>query len=149
MVPKDQQPTSRTFLAIRMAPGTRWRMIGVDRPGYGESDMWSHGYTELAAALESLCQHLELGHVNVLGVSAGGACALACGVVFPSIIRQIVAISPTSPLSPQVMSQVNRTNRVIYWLARHLPTLSRANANFIARVSRDKMESFMERSKEK
>lgn len=129
--------------------GTRWRMIGVDRPGYGESDMWTHGYRELAVALASLCKHLELDHVRVLGVSAGGACALACGVVFPSSIRQIVAISPICPLSPQIMHQVNRTNRVIYWLARHLPTLSRVNANFIARVSRDKMESFMERSKGK
>ena len=129
--------------------GTRWRMIGVDRPGYGESDTWSHGYTELAGALESLCRHLDLDHVNVLGVSAGGASALACGAVFPSIVRRVVAIATTSPLSPQILAQVNRTNRVIYWLARNLPFLSRANANFIARVSRDKMESFMERSKGK
>ena len=111
--------------------------------------MWSYGYPELANALEALCQHLDLRQVNVLGVSAGGACALACGAVFPSLIHRVVAISTTSPFTPQSLAQVNRTNRFFYWLARHLPWLSWANANFVAWVCRNKMESFLERSKGK
>lgn len=128
---------------------SRWRMIGVDRPGYGESEMWNHTYTELAEALRVLCVHLNLEQVNILGVSAGGAYALACGAVFPSMLRRIVSISAVAPLTPTVRRDINRTNRIVYWFAKNIPFLNRLNANFIARVSRENMESFLERSKGK
>ncbi len=129
--------------------GSHWRMISVDRPGYGESDMWRYSYRELANALELLCRYLHLEHISVVGFSAGGAFALACGAVFPALIHQIVAIATTSPLTPQTLVQVNRTNRFCYWLARNLPFVSRANANFIAWVCRYRMANFLELFKHK
>ncbi|TPV92791.1 MAG: alpha/beta hydrolase [Myxococcales bacterium FL481] len=125
------------------------RWIGVDRPGYGNSDYWRYSYTELAEALEQLCRHLGLRQVTVVGVSAGGACSLACGAVFPALIDRIVAVSPIAPLHRWLLNHVNRTNRTFYWLARNAPWLSRANAALVARASRDHLDRFMALNRDK
>lgn len=123
----------------------RWRFIAVDRPGYGHSEFWRHGYASLAPALKELADHLSLGHVTVLGVSAGGGYALAAGAMLATMADKVIAVSSTAPFDARLLAKVNRTNRIAYWIARKLPVLNRLNAWLIARLCRKRMEQLLDR----
>ena len=79
--------------------GLRW--LCVQRPGFGGSDpcpgrtiaSWAGDVRELADAL-------GLGRLAVLGVSAGGPYALACGHGLPGRVGAVAVCSSLSPLCP-------------------------------------------------
>jgi pimeloyl-ACP methyl ester carboxylesterase len=77
------------------------RWICVQRPGFGASDPrscrtmsgFAHDLAELAGAL-------ALARLAVIGVSAGGPYALACGHALPGLVRAVAVCSSLSPLCP-------------------------------------------------
>lgn len=75
------------------------RYVCVNRPGFGGSDL-EPGRTILgfASAVEQLADALGLERFAVVGVSAGGPYALACGRALPDRVSAIGVVSSLSPL---------------------------------------------------
>jgi pimeloyl-ACP methyl ester carboxylesterase len=75
------------------------RFICVSRPGFGASDR-SPGRTILGFAddVEQLADALKVDRFAVIGVSAGGPYALACGAALGDRVSTIGVVSSLSPL---------------------------------------------------
>jgi pimeloyl-ACP methyl ester carboxylesterase len=80
----------------------RLRWICVQRPGFGQSDM-ATGRTLLSFApdVRELAERLGYERIAILGVSAGGPYALACGRALPGLVGAIAVCSSLSPLCAQ------------------------------------------------
>jgi pimeloyl-ACP methyl ester carboxylesterase len=107
----DGQP----LLAFHGAPGSRlWcpddfqpgqttteagiRLITVDRPGYGRSDPRpAHRVVDWADDVAQLLDALQIDRCPVVGVSAGGPYALACGARLQDRVTRLGSISGTAP----------------------------------------------------
>lgn len=74
------------------------RIIGVDRPGVGSSTR--HVYRDLldwTDDLTILADVLGVGRMHVVGLSGGGAYALAAGAALPDRVDRVVVIGGVAP----------------------------------------------------
>lgn len=82
------EPTASSAAAV----GAGLRVIGIDRPGYGRSTP-DPGRTIAGWAADALtvADHLSLARFYVVGVSTGGAYALALAALAPERVQGVVA----------------------------------------------------------
>uniref|UniRef100_A0A7S2SF24 AB hydrolase-1 domain-containing protein n=1 Tax=Mucochytrium quahogii TaxID=96639 RepID=A0A7S2SF24_9STRA len=78
------------------------RVIAVDRPGYGESEMHeAHSYVRWVKDMDEFTDVIGVDEFVVVGYSSGGAFALACGLsedhVGPSIFKKVLGVKLISP----------------------------------------------------
>ena len=95
------------------------RLIAPERPGYGDSDAQDDfGLLDWADAVSLLTDNLNLKQFSILGFSAGGPYALACGHKMTEQIKHITLVSSTAPFETVVMQQhINAAFKPIYELA--------------------------------
>jgi pimeloyl-ACP methyl ester carboxylesterase len=101
------------------------RHIATDRPGFGASDFnpnmtilnYSDDIIQLADSL-----HLDTFHM--IGVSGGGAFAMACAYQHPRRVQSIGLVSSVSPITRDNRDMA-LSNRVAFFLARRAPFLLR------------------------
>jgi pimeloyl-ACP methyl ester carboxylesterase len=122
------EPGSRLFM-----PGTdaairqHVRLITVDRPGYGRSDL-QPGRTLLdwAGDIACLADHLEIERFSVLGVSGGGPHALACAYRIPERLRGVAIASSPCPFDYRRATDNFAPSRLEeFTLAREAPAMLR------------------------
>ena len=77
------------------------RLIGLDRPGYGDSEPVATGaWASVASAADDLAEvlgQLGLGPVGLAGWSAGGRVALACAARHPELVDRVVVFGTPAP----------------------------------------------------
>ncbi|MGA2469251.1 MAG: alpha/beta hydrolase [Solirubrobacteraceae bacterium] len=96
------------------------RYVTVSRPGFGASDC-SPGRSVLgfAADVRQLADALALQRFGVLGVSAGGAYALALAYALPGRVERVALCSALSPLWPHQAGGISlRNGLALRFLAR-------------------------------
>lgn len=79
------------------------RVVIPDLPGFGEHPMHGpmpHDWRLYIDALERLRVHEQLGQVDVVGTSMGGAFAAAYAATYPDAVRKIVLLSPAGVVAP-------------------------------------------------
>lgn len=108
-------PGSRMFCPDEEATGAAGvRLISVDRPGYGGSDVSSHpSLLAFGRDLARLVDHLWLGRISVVGWSGGGLYAAACAATLGERVSALVLASTPAPDDqvpwlPDVMRHVAR-----------------------------------------
>lgn len=123
------------------------RHVAVSRPGFGCSDP-SPGRTVLDFGLDlrELADALCLSRFRVVGVSSGGAYALAAAYALPDRVERVAVCSSLSPLrAPHRAHGISHRNRMALWLLAHAPVpcaalgnaalpLLRRNPNLLSRV---------------
>lgn len=88
------------------------RVLVPDLPGFGEHAMHEgrkHDWRFYIDEIERLRQHEQLGQVDVIGTSMGGAFAAAYAATYPESVRRIVLLSPagvTAPVQNAFMKRV-------------------------------------------
>jgi len=85
-----------------------FRIIVVDRPGYGESDSAPNGYNSLVFArdLDRLADSMNISAYGLVGISAGGVYAMACAHEISSErLKAIVLLSPAPPDPSQPLAE--------------------------------------------
>lgn len=89
------------FLLRQFAQKYRFKLVGVDRPGYGLSTFAPRrNLRDFAADVDKLAVHLQLGHFALLSWSGGGPFALAYLACFPERVnRAVIACSPALPFN--------------------------------------------------
>jgi pimeloyl-ACP methyl ester carboxylesterase len=113
--------------AHEAARARHFRIISVDRPGYGGSTFqpgrtflgWPRDVTALADAL-------GITRFGVVGHSGAGPHLFACGTL-PDRVAFIGALGPWGPVATrEIMASLNRLDRLYARLARRVPWLMRA-----------------------
>jgi len=123
-------PASRLEAALTDAAAARRgiRVIAADRPGIGLSD-FKPGRTlvEWPADVAELADALGLGSFGVLGVSGGGAYALACAAQIPERLSAVGIVGGLGPVAgAQDTAGMAALNRLFLFLFRYAPYLGRA-----------------------
>ncbi|MHB8255086.1 MAG: alpha/beta fold hydrolase [Acidiferrobacter sp.] len=76
------------------------RVIAPDRPGYGGSDpLAGRSLMGFADDVRVLCDHLDLAHCAVLGVSGGGPYALSLLFAYPERVTRAALVAALGPAS--------------------------------------------------
>jgi pimeloyl-ACP methyl ester carboxylesterase len=90
--------TKASFLPTLDALAPSHRAIGVDLPGFGDSDKPLFGAYDapyFARAMTALLDALELDSAHVVGNSMGGRVALELGLAHPDRVRRVVLLAPS------------------------------------------------------
>jgi pimeloyl-ACP methyl ester carboxylesterase len=114
----------------RAAKAHGFRIIAVDRPGFGRSTFQpDRTFRDWPADVASLADALGVGEFGITGHSGGGPHLFACGVLIPpGRLRFIGALAPWGPIAtPEIMAGLNRLDRVYARLARRAPWAMRAS----------------------
>jgi pimeloyl-ACP methyl ester carboxylesterase len=112
------------------ARARRFRLIAVDRPGFGRSTFSAHRtFRDWPADVAALADALDVAEFGVVGHSGGGPHLFACGeLLAPDRLRFIGALAPWGPLAtPEIMASLNRLDRWYARLARRAPWTMRAS----------------------
>jgi len=109
-----------------LAQATGVRLIGLDRPGIGDSDAApGHGLAEWPADVRQAADQLGIGRFAIEGVSAGGAYALACALVIAERLTGCGLISTMCP--PELVRQAAPAwMRAVWWVGERRPQLLHA-----------------------
>jgi pimeloyl-ACP methyl ester carboxylesterase len=122
----------------------QFRLIAVDRPGYGSSDpqvdITPLGFAE---QIETLLHHLSIERLSLLSVSGGAPYSLAVAHRLPHKIDKITSIGGVAPLNPLNFFFMNSRQKKTWLLGKTVPDkLLHTVVNFRWQNSMEKMERF-------
>ncbi|UBH05401.1 alpha/beta hydrolase [Leucobacter sp. Psy1] len=115
------------------------RVFALDWPKQGGSVPWTGtaDHSRMLACIDAVLEHCEVDTVSLVGLSQGGALALAYAIERPERVERIVALAPAGILSfPPVLHQLLWMIARVRLLHRTLPSLvfrSRAACAWFAR----------------
>jgi len=114
------------MLLAELAAAAGVRLIGLDRPGIGNSDPApERSLIDWPEDVAQVADRLQIGRFAVEGVSAGGAYALACAYRMPDRLTGCALISSICP--PELVRQAAPAwMRAGWWVAQHRPDLLQA-----------------------
>jgi pimeloyl-ACP methyl ester carboxylesterase len=90
--------TKASFLPTVDALAPSYRAIGVDLPGFGDSDKPLFGAYDppyFAQAMTALLDALKLDSAHMVGNSMGGRVALELGLTHPDRVKRLVLLAPS------------------------------------------------------
>ncbi len=110
------------LLLKEFAHRNQFKLIGIDRPGYGLSTFSNRiGLRNFAKDVNTLTDYLKLSSFAVLSWSGGGPFALAFTALFPEQVTRVVAVgSPALPFDASKAHNGNPLAKVAMknrWLA--------------------------------
>ncbi|MHA6798463.1 alpha/beta fold hydrolase [Bounagaea algeriensis] len=113
------------------ALATEHRVFAMDWPKQGASRPWhgSAGHDRMLRCISEVLDHFGIGSVSIVGLSQGGALALAYAIERPDRVRELVALAPAGIISfPPGVHQ-------LLWLAAQL---SGPSARLSSRIFRSR-----------
>jgi len=96
--------SAEAMMAVAPILNGTHRVLIPDLPGFGEHEMHgerAHDWRFYVDAVERFRVHEELGTVDVVGTSMGGAFAAAYAATYPDSVRKIVLLSPAGVVAPR------------------------------------------------
>jgi len=99
-----------------------FRLIAVDRPGYGESDFQS-SLTPLkfAEQLMEILSHLKIDKLRLLSVSGGAPYSLALAHLLGDRVERMSSVAGVAPLTRKNFRFMNQQQRKTWLLSQCLP----------------------------
>ncbi len=158
--------TGRPVFTLHGTPGSRFcypphiadarrqgiRLIGYDRPGYGESTpQRGRRLEDVPADVAAIADHLGLERFGVWGHSGGGAPAIACAALLPRRVVGAACLAGTAPPDADGidrMAGLGDANREDYELMHSDPARWEAklqdDAAMIRNATPDQVEPFLD-----
>jgi pimeloyl-ACP methyl ester carboxylesterase len=122
------------FPGSRLDPPALWleepqnvRVIAPDRPGGGLSTFQpGRRLIDWADDMRQLADSLDIARFRVAGFSGGGAYALATAYGLGDRVIAAASVAGVGPLdTPEALAGMNRSNRVLFGMAKRTPLLLR------------------------
>lgn len=132
---------SRTFGEPVDGPAEqrRVRVIVPDRPGVGRSDFYPWTFADYPEDIAAFADALGIDTFTVVGISGGGAHALACAWRVPDRLCGVGVVSSMAPLTSEVLRALP-LNHPLKSPARRVPALWRPQMGAISLVMRHRPE---------
>ncbi len=122
-------PASRLEAALiaDAAETVGFRVVAVDRPGYGLSDPQPRRrVVDIAEDIVALTEQLGFDKFTVLGISGGGPYALACACTMPGKLNAVGVVGGLGPVDrPWAVAAMAWPARLGFTLAQRSPMLLR------------------------
>ena len=84
---------------VRDAAERGLRLIGYDRPGYGESSPQpGRIVADCAADVRAICSELGIDRMATWGISGGGPHVLACAALLPDLVTAAASLASSAPI---------------------------------------------------
>jgi len=116
-------PGSSFFDPDPIVTGTRGvRMIAIDRPGYGSSELAAYEAPTVHRAAADISEYLAdegIRTVGIAGWSAGGRVALALASAHPELVDRVAVVATPAPDTD--VPWVGEENRAMLESLRHMP----------------------------
>ena len=93
-------PNSRHLYGrnVRDAAERGLRLIGYDRPGYGESSPHpGRTVADCAGDVRTICAELGIDRLAMWGISGGGPHVLACAALLPDLVTAVASLASPAP----------------------------------------------------
>jgi pimeloyl-ACP methyl ester carboxylesterase len=93
-------PNSRHLYGrnVRDAAERGLRLIGYDRPGYGESSPQpGRTVADCADDVRTICDELGIDRLATWGISGGGPHVLACAALLPDLVTAVASLASPAP----------------------------------------------------
>ena len=93
-------PNSRHLYGrnVRDAAERGLRLIGYDRPGYGESSPQpGRTVADCAGDVRAICAELGIDRLATWGISGGGPHVLACAALLPDLVTAVASLASPAP----------------------------------------------------
>jgi pimeloyl-ACP methyl ester carboxylesterase len=93
-------PNSRHLYGrhVRDAAERGLRLIGYDRPGYGESSPQpARTVADCADDVRTICAELGIDRLATWGISGGGPHVLACAALLPDLVTAVASLASPAP----------------------------------------------------
>jgi pimeloyl-ACP methyl ester carboxylesterase len=121
--------------ASASAEAAGFRLIALDRPGYGRSDFLpGRAITDWPGDVAPVADQLGIETFSVAGASGGGPYALACAWRLPARVTRAAVISGVGPFQvPGITAGMRWQNRVGFRLGSRWPPLASAIARSMHR----------------
>ena len=83
---------------VRDAAERGLRLIGYDRPGYGESSPQpGRTVADCADDVRAICAELGIDRLATWGISGGGPHVLACAALLPDLVTAVASLASPAP----------------------------------------------------
>jgi pimeloyl-ACP methyl ester carboxylesterase len=87
---------------VRDAAERGLRLIGYDRPGYGESSPQpGRTVADCAADVRAICAELGIDRMATWGHSGGGPHVLACAALLPDLVTAVASLASLAPFDAE------------------------------------------------
>ncbi|MBC7371207.1 MAG: alpha/beta hydrolase [Bdellovibrionaceae bacterium] len=124
---------------------TSFRLIAVDRPGYGESD-FQPMLTPLkfAEQLVEILDHLKIDKLRLLSVSGGAPYSLALAHLLGERVERMCSVAGVAPLTRKNFQYMNSQQRKTWLLSQCLPkSVQHAMLNRVWLKGVERVEEFL------
>lgn len=103
-----------------------YRIIGIDRPGYGLSTFaQNRSLLNWPDDVKELADSLKVEKFSIMGHSAGAPFVLACALLLPHRLNRAAIVSGMAPFDkPESNEGLSLGHRVANWLIKRIPSLS-------------------------
>jgi pimeloyl-ACP methyl ester carboxylesterase len=107
--------------------GSAARVVGIDRPGFGESDFQRRRrFDEWPADVAAVADALGIDRFAILAYSAGGPYAIACALAHPERISAVGIVSGVGPAeTPNFRRGMGATDAIMTRLSQWAPAVTR------------------------
>lgn len=129
--------TWRNWIFNLLPFADRYRVLAVDLPGFGLSEMPDGEFTleRYAGNIKQLCEKLGIEKVTLIGNSMGGQISAIVGKKFPEILNKLILVDAAG------FSTSTSTMRKIAPYAKHIDWLFKFGAKIRNVIARSKMLS--------
>lgn len=121
-------PSSRLLAAVvhEQAVAAKVCLVAADRPGFGQSSpVARRSLADWANPVTALADHLDQARFDIIGVSCGGAYALACAAQMADRIGQVALLAGMGPMDrPSIRRAQSPALKLMFALARIHPWLA-------------------------
>lgn len=136
-------PVGMDGLAARMG----LRVICVDRPGFGQSDsLPEFNFTRVAADIETLCDHLGIGRLDIFTMLSGASAGLLTAIQLGDRVGNLVFISGRAPAAGPRSSARDPVNLMRARIEAHPWVMETLFSLLRIRLSKPLVLTFMRRS---
>lgn len=100
-----------------------FRLIAVDRPGYGESAAQKNlTFLKFAHQIKSLFKKQKIDKFSIISVSGGAPYALAVAYVMKDQVLKLTSVGGIAPLTLRNFRYMNRVQKKTWFAQRFIPT---------------------------
>ena len=136
-------PNGMQGLAARMG----LRVICVDRPGFGQSDpLPEFTFTRVAADIETLCDHLGVGRLDIFTMVSGATAGLHTAIQLGDRVGHLVFISGRAPVAGSQSGARDLVNLMRARIEAHPWVMETLFSLLRLRLSKPLVLTFMRRS---